>query len=285
MRRPGLMARKSRPSAIGARCVVALGLAVAFCLPLTVPGGLIGMPDAQAGNPGKTPPAKGKPTPVPTPKPTQRPTPRPTPKPTAQPTAQPTPRATPRPTAKPTQKPAAQATPKPTAKPTPRPAGGATAKPQPGASQPQATDPSGTGSTQPSGSPEPELAVAVASGGSLLGPVLIGGVGLFGGGGILFGLARRRRSPADEPENVEPRRHVPAPGAFADPLLEAMAVTARASGPRTESRAAPGADGRRAAAWVRRLDAEINVMADLKAAPTPPPHVRDGALDPTGRPN
>ena len=59
---------------------------------------------------------------------------------------------------------------------------------------------------------------------------------------------------------------------LADPLLEAMASSARADGRRGGSKKGPQDGHPPVATWVKRLDAEINVLADLRDVPSPPPH-------------
>jgi hypothetical protein len=103
-------------------------------------------------------------------------------------------------------------------------------------------------------------------------------LGLVGGGGGLFALYRRRskRQP-DEPGIVEDPPFVPRLESLADPLLEAIASSARADGRRGGSKKPLLDDEEPSPAWVKRLDAEINVLADLRAAPSPPPHDRTAA--------
>jgi hypothetical protein len=93
------------------------------------------------------------------------------------------------------------------------------------------------------------------------------------GGGLLFALYRRRIArPLQEPAIAADPVYVPRLEVLADPLLEAMASTARAKRPRKASTKALIDDEPRVAAWVKRLDAEINTLADLRASPSPPPH-------------
>jgi len=104
-------------------------------------------------------------------------------------------------------------------------------------------------------------------------------------------IARRKRDqdptgagPDDRVPNA-PAPHLPVLGMFEDPLLEAMAVSARATGRGiragrgSEAGMRPPPDGTHVATWVKRLDADIQVMADLQAAPSPPPHRRHESMD------
>ncbi|MDO8485324.1 MAG: hypothetical protein Q7S35_10325 [Candidatus Limnocylindrales bacterium] len=99
-------------------------------------------------------------------------------------------------------------------------------------------------------------------------------LGLLGAGAVAFAVFRRR---TDE-QNAEPITRddpasspdpMPWAGNLDDPLLEAMASTAKQRGRR--GAIPPGADTPTPiATWVKRLDAEINVLADLAALPAPP---------------
>jgi hypothetical protein len=99
-------------------------------------------------------------------------------------------------------------------------------------------------------------------------------LGLLGAGAVAIAMLRRR---TDE-ENAEPTTRndpasspdpMPSMGTLDDPLLAAMASTAKQRGRRG---AIPPDAGTPTpiAAWVKRLDAEINVLVDLAAVPASP---------------
>lgn len=108
-------------------------------------------------------------------------------------------------------------------------------------------------------------------------------------------IARRKRdedAPGTDPDDRAPNApapHLPTLGMFEDPLLEAMAVSARANGRgiRTGRGSEAGMrkppDSTHVATWVKRLDADMQVMADLQAAPSPPPHRRHEPIDDSPR--
>jgi hypothetical protein len=91
---------------------------------------------------------------------------------------------------------------------------------------------------------------------------------------MFFARYRRRNRAPDEPMiGASPGSLIPLEG-LVDPLLEAMATSARAQGRRGGSTKQVDDAAPPVSAWVRRLDAEINGLVDLRAIPTPPPHER-----------
>ena len=250
--------------------LLALGLVTVLTLPTSPSVGVAGVSEVRAANPNKTPPAKGKPTPTP------QPTPTPIPKPTSTTTPAPSPTPTPQPT--PTSRPTAPATARPTsetATPTPTPP---TSRPGTPTPSPSAV-PFGLGGTGVGAGPDvsPSQASPVGAtgssdqgGGSGLGFIAFG---LIGGGGVFLVLyGRRRRRQPDEPRMADDQRSLVHLEVLADPLLEAMASSARAAGGRGGSKKGPQDGHPPVATWVKRLDAEINVLADLRDVPSPPPH-------------
>jgi hypothetical protein len=260
------MIRGPRPRLL-APVLLTGAILVTFSLP--TPPFVTGVHVVQAANPTKTPPGKGNP--KATPRPTATPTPRPTAKPTPQPTPAPTPRSTPRRTATP----AAVATPRQTTE-----TKQSSTKP-PGAtpSESAAVVPTGSAVAGPGGVPAP---ISNPPGDGTAGPIDQGGgapIGLIGlalvcGGGVFLALYRRRGGRPDEPVSRDPGSptHIEV---LADPLLEAMASSARAGGRRVGSGKRTDHGGPPVNSWVRRLDAEINGLVDLRALASPPPHERD----------
>lgn len=249
-------------SRLAVALVLTLALVGLVALPASAPGWPSAVTDANAAQPGKTPPAKGKPTPKPTARPTPRPTPRPTSPPsTTNPTA--TPKPAPRSTPKPA--PARTATPKPAV----GPAGVApSAPPVTGGSEPSAS----TRALQGAGSEGASTGIAYAA----------AALAALGGGFLAFAIARRRRRSGDavaaDAPNVVPFLLTDASShadLLADPLLEAMASTARASGRGGRSGVAAGGGAPVTPAWVQRLDADVAGLADRQHAPAPPPHRHD----------
>lgn len=251
--------------------LLAGAILVTSSLPGAPTGRITGVHVVLAANPNKTPPGKRKPTPTPQPTPTA------TPKATPRPTPRPTPQATPRKTSAP----AATATPRATyaqrettqpSTATPR-APGATGSATPAASVMPAA---AAGPISTAGPSSTGTAQSVGEGGVSIGLI---GLGLLGGAGVFFALYRRRKRAPDEPMiGATPGSLTPVEG-FADPLLEAMASSARAKGRRVGFTKQADDAGPPVSTWVRRLDAEINGLVDLRAIPTPPPHERgDGAV-------
>jgi hypothetical protein len=92
-------------------------------------------------------------------------------------------------------------------------------------------------------------------------------------GGLFLALYRRRSRPSlEEPAIAADPVDLPHLDVLADPLLEAMASSARARRPGNASKRAPTDAEPRVPTWVERLDAEINTLVDLRASPSPPPH-------------
>lgn len=257
-------------SRLAVAVVLAIALVAVFASPTTTPGWPSPVLDAQAAQPGKTPPAKGKPTP--------RPTPRPTPNPTPVPKPQPTPTPTPKPTAPPR---TVNPTPRPAPRQTPTPASTKTATPKPAIGPVVAAS-----GVPPIGGGGPSASTRDFEAGRSEGSpaaLLLGAVALAatGAGFVAFALARRRRRPA-EAEAVDASNVVPFPppdpvaDLLSDPLLEAMASNTRTRSGGKTSTAATGEGGAAVTpTWVQRLDADINRLADSRDAPSPPPHRSD----------
>jgi hypothetical protein len=94
------------------------------------------------------------------------------------------------------------------------------------------------------------------------------------GGGLMVAVSRRRGRRRSNELAIDDPLPFPQFDVLADPLLEAMASSARANGGRHGSKKGLPVGEASVATWVKRLDAEINAMSDLHAAPSPPPHGR-----------
>ena len=251
---------------------------VTASLPGAPTGRITGVHVVLAANPNKTPPGKRKPTPTP------RPTPTPTPKTTPRPTPTPTPKTTPRPTPRPTPQATPRKTSAPVATATPRATHAQRGTTQPSNATPRA--PGAIGSVVPAASAMPAAAAGPVStagpsstgSGQSVGeggvPIGLFGLALLGGTGLLFALYRRRKRAPDEPAIDAASGSLTPLEGFTDPLLEAMASSARAKGRRVGSRKGADDADPPVSTWVRRLDAEINGLVDLRAIPAPPPHER-----------
>lgn len=235
--------------------VAAGSLALLFGLNslLALPGPISSFqPTTLAAKPDRTPPGNGKPkpTPVPTPVSTPVPTQRPTPVPTQRPTPRPTPKVTPRPTAQPAS--TAVASPAPT---TAGAGGGVVGS---GGVPPAVATPgvgTGVGTSSNSGAPLAIVALALA----------------LAGGAVLLLVARRRRSGSTSSDVVGNTHQLfgsPAaePVTGNDPLLGAIAARRRQRG--AAASVEPASElGEIVPLWVQRLDAHINVLADLAGDP------------------
>jgi hypothetical protein len=119
-------------------------------------------------------------------------------------------------------------------------------------------------------------------GGLAIGLVALGLIG--GGGALFFVFYRRRRGTQPDEPLVSDDLTIAHLEVFADPLLEAMASSARSEERRGRPKKRLEEGKQPVSAWVRRLDSEINVLTDLRTVPSPPPHDRsaDVSVGPAG---